>query len=221
MKKGHKKGKKGHKMLKDKGHKKKGFKKVYHKEEWGKKKKWHDIKREKKWNTKQKKWKKKWHQEKGKKYKGKHMKKVSDCARESLLICPTSGSPNRSLKLVLLTHCSRPTNMSLGSTVPQEEQARKEVQKGEEGEVQEAQGREVQEGSQEEEGGVREEEGRRQEEEDEEGGEKDEEEEGLRSQQRWAAARLINQIWIDVYSEFTTLTVHMLLVILTRDRKSR
>ena len=38
MKKGHKKGKKGHKMLKDKGHKKKGFKKIYHKEEWGKKK---------------------------------------------------------------------------------------------------------------------------------------------------------------------------------------
>lgn len=34
--KGVKKGKKGKKFLKDKGHKNTGFKTVYHKEEWGK-----------------------------------------------------------------------------------------------------------------------------------------------------------------------------------------
>lgn len=34
--KGVKKGKKGKKFLKDKGHKNTGFKNVYHKEEWGK-----------------------------------------------------------------------------------------------------------------------------------------------------------------------------------------
>lgn len=38
---------------------------------------WHDIKREKKWDEISKKWKKKWKKEKGKKYKGNHMKKVS------------------------------------------------------------------------------------------------------------------------------------------------
>lgn len=118
--KGVKKGKKGKKFLKDKGHKNTGFKTVYHKEEWGKSSKvgsenslslslsylifdqetvfiyvwlinrhsllwcwlrlylqWHDIKREKKWDEKSKKWKKKWKKEKGKKYKGDHMKKVS------------------------------------------------------------------------------------------------------------------------------------------------
>jgi hypothetical protein len=75
--KGVKKGKKGKKFLKDKGHKNTGFKTVYHKEEWGNSNKWHDIKREKKWDEKSKKWKKKWNKEKGKKYKGDHMKKVS------------------------------------------------------------------------------------------------------------------------------------------------
>jgi hypothetical protein len=64
-------------------------------------------------------------------------------------------------------------------TVPQKEQARKEVQEGEEVQMEEAQGREIQEGPQEEEGGVLEEEGGRQEEEDEERDEKDEEKEGL------------------------------------------
>lgn len=75
--KGVKKGKKGKKFLADKGHKNTGFKTVYHKEEWGGSKKWHDIKREKKWDEQSKKWKKKWKKEKGKKYKGDHMKKVS------------------------------------------------------------------------------------------------------------------------------------------------
>lgn len=45
--------------MKDKGAKKKGFKKSYHKVEWGDKKKYHNNWRDKKWKKKFKKWKKK------------------------------------------------------------------------------------------------------------------------------------------------------------------
>lgn len=65
------------KKYKDKGAKKKGFKKSYHKVEWGDKKKYHNNFRNKKWKKKFKKWKKKGAFKKGKKYKKKNDKKVA------------------------------------------------------------------------------------------------------------------------------------------------